>query len=294
MVKDNDSLQCFIFDNAPVRGEMVHLNESFQAIIKQHDYPPFIQKLLGELLAAICLLSASIKFNGRLTVQFRGKNGLKLLLAQCTQAFELRGLAQWDPALKAEDVVEAFKHGVLAIMIDPEIPGGKRYQGIVEWKGASLAESLEAYFLQSEQLPTRIWLAVDENSAAGMMLQVMPKENPELHHNDWERLLHLSETVQPNELLHLDNLVLLHRLYHEEEVRLFESSSVAFQCNCSVMRGENAIAILGQKEAEEELLNNNEIVVTCEFCNKTYVFDRVDVARIFAKSGNPPTSDTLH
>jgi len=292
-MNDKDILQRFIFDSAPVRGEIVHLNDSFKAIMKQHDYPPMIQKILGEALVAASLLSAIIKFKGRLTVQFRGNGKLKLLLAQCNQQFQLRGLAQWSEDLKEDELWDAFNQGVLAIMMDPDVPNGKRYQGIVAWKGESFVETLEGYFYQSEQLPTRLWMAVNEDCAAGMLLQVMPKEKPELYQNDWERLIILTDTVKSAELLQLDNEILLHRLYSEEDVRIFEKVPVMFSCNCSVERGEHAIAILGQKEAELELKLKQNIVVTCEFCNKAYTFDRVDVARIFTKGDKPPSSTQI-
>jgi molecular chaperone Hsp33 len=293
-MSDKDILQRFIFDGAPVRGEIVHLNDSFKSIMKQHNYPPMIQKILGEALVAASLLSAIIKFKGRLTVQFRGNGKLKLLLAQCNQQFQLRGLAQFDSDLKEDELWEALNQGVLGIMMDPDIPGGKRYQGIVAWKGQSFIETLEGYFYQSEQLPTRLWFSVNEECAAGMLLQVMPKDKPELYQNDWERLVMLTDTVKPEELLHIENQVLLHRLYSEDDVRVFEKIPVMFSCNCSVERSEHAIAILGQKEAEQELKLKENIVVTCEFCNKAYSFDRVDIARIFAKGDKPPSSTQIH
>lgn len=289
-MNDKDLLQRFIFEHASVRGEIIHLNDSYKTIMQQHNYPPLIQKILGEALVAACLLSAIVKFKGRLTVQFRGNGKLKLLLAQCNQAFQLRGLAQWKGDLHEHEVWDAFNQGVLAIMMDPDIPGGKRYQGIVSWKGDSLAETLEGYFYQSEQLPTRLWLSVDEHSAAGMLLQVMPKEKPELYQDDWERLIILTNTLKPSELREWDNHVLLHRLYSEEDIRVFEKLPIHFGCNCSIERGEHAITILGEKEAQQELKAKQQIVVTCEFCNKEYVFDRVDVARIFKKGDIPPST----
>lgn len=293
-MNDKDVLQRFIFENNPVRGELVRLNESYRSITEQHGYPPIIRNLLGEALAAVVLLSSIIKFNGRLTIQFRGNSKLKLLVAQCDQQFHLRGLVQWEGELNKDELCIALNQGVLAIMMDPGIPGGKRYQGIVEWKGHSLSESIEHYFNQSEQLSTRIWLTVDAHSAAGLLLQMMPKEKPELHINDWEHLIQLTNTITPDELLQLDNKTILHRLYSEEDIRLFDQEPVKFRCDCSLARGEHAIRLLGQQEAEQELKEKQNIIVTCEFCNKEYVFDRVDVAKIFKTDENPPSSTKLH
>ena len=290
---DKDLLHRFIFDNAPVRGGIVHLNQSYQEIMQQHQYPAPIRRLLGEALAAITLLSSIIKFKGRLTLQFRGKDKLKLFVAQCNQAFQLRALAQWDGELFQENMNEALTQGVLGIMMEPDVPGGKRYQGIVEWQGNSLAESLEGYFRQSEQLPTRIWLSANETTAVGLLLQVMPNEKPELFKSDWEHLTILTQTVTEDELLKLNHADLLNRLYVQEDVRLFESQPVSFHCDCSVQRSEQAVKLLGREEAEQELKEKQSLIVSCEFCSREFIFDRVDVARIF-KNGENPSSTQIH
>lgn len=288
-MNDKDLLQRFLFENAPVRGELVHLNATYQTIIQQHAYPPLIRRLLGEALAIVCLLSALIKKEGRLTIQFQGKGKLKLLLAQCDHEFNIRGIVQYEEDISPQELLAAQQQGTLAIMVDPDKSSTARYQGIVAWQGESLTQAIEGYFMQSEQLLTRLWLAVDDTSAAGLLLQVLPKEQSELSSDDWERLTMLTNTLQPEELLQLDNMTFLHRLYSEDDVRVFEAMPVAFRCTCSVKRCENAILILGKKEAEQELENKQSINVTCEFCNKEYHFDRVDVAAIFKSGGHSST-----
>lgn len=297
-MNDKDILQRFIFENASVRGEIVRLEESFKTIMQQHQYPPIIQRILGEMLVVASLLSASIKFKGRVTVQFQGKGSLKLLLAQSTHELHIRGLAQWQGELDQAELMKQLKAGVLAVMMDPEASSGQRYQGIVSWRGDSLAQSIEGYFSQSEQVPTRLWLAVDDKRAAGFLLQVMPRESARTGkvvegQHDWEHVCHLASTITANELLHLDNPTLLHRLYVEDDIRLFNPASVAFRCTCSLARSENALRLLSPEEVAEELAEKQKIVVTCEFCNSEYVFDRVDVARIF-KHGNPGASTQVH
>src|SRR3990167_6218006 len=143
-----DLLQRFIFENEPVRGEYVKLEESLQTILNQHNYPAAVRKLLGEALCAAALLSAIIKFTGRLTVQFRGKGKLKLLLAQCNDRYHLRGLAKYEGDLSYEELMSAFHDGVLVIMLDSGAKG-QRYQGVVKWQGDSLAASIEHYFRDS-------------------------------------------------------------------------------------------------------------------------------------------------
>jgi molecular chaperone Hsp33 len=285
-MNDNDNLQRFLFENASVRGEIVRLEDSYQEIMKRHPYPPVIHQLLGEALVAVALLTSIIKFKGRVTLQFRGNGKLKLLFAQCNHSFHLRGLAQWDGDFKEEEMAAAIDQGMLAIMMDPDIINSKRYQGIVAWQGQSLAQSIEGYFRDSEQLPTRLWIAVNETRAAGLLLQVLPKERPELYKNEWEHLIHLTDTLTQKELLTWNNQTLLHRLYSEEDVRLFQSVSVKFQCTCSRERSENALLLLGHDEVQEEIKEKQKIVVTCEFCNREFDFDRVDIETIFKKGGH--------
>jgi molecular chaperone Hsp33 len=164
-----------------------------------------------------------------------------------------------------------------------------RYQGVIAFEGNSLAQSIEAYFKYSEQLPTRVWIAISDHYAAGLLLQVLPEEEQETHQEDWQRLTYLTETIKPEELVMLENETLLYRLFSDEQVRLFNPVPVSFHCNCSVHRGENAILLLGQEEAEEELRDKQQIVVTCEFCNREYTFDRVAVETLFKNQGKPTT-----
>jgi len=299
-MKQQDLLQRFIFDKAPIRGEYVQLTESYETILGQHDYPEALRRLLGEALAVAALLCATIKYDGRLTVQFRGKGKLKFLLAQCDNQFHIRGLAKWDGDLSYEELMAAFHDGVLMIMLDSG-PQKKRYQGIVAWRGDSLIESIEGYFKDSEQLATKIWLAVNEKKAVGYLLQVLPApENvaetleQEIINPHWGRIISLSSKLTAENLLHQDIEALLINAYSEEEIRIFEPVPVKFQCNCTRKRGEDAIYILGQEEAEDELKDKNAIVVTCDFCNKEFVSDRVEVAKLFADRKQPPSDTHLH
>jgi len=294
-MNNSDILQRFMFESASVRGEIVRLEESFRTIMQQHQYPPVIQRILGEMLVAASLLSASIKFKGRMTVQFQGKKQVRLLLAQSNDSLELRGLAQWQGELTQDELMADLKQGTLAIMMDPDVEGGQRYQGIVEWHGDSLAHSLENYFNRSEQVPTRLWFAINEERAAGLLIQVMPHESSQLGkgidgQHDWEHIEHLTATVTPKELLYLDNATLLQRLYQQESIRLFPERPVIFHCQCSIARSENALRLLSEEEVEQELKEKQMIVVTCEFCNSEFQFDRVDVERIFKQGKH----DSIH
>lgn len=295
---NNDTLQRFIFENRLIRGEIVHLRDTFQSIVE--GYPAPIRQLLGEALCAAALLSAVIKFNGKLTLQFSGKGKLKLLLAQCDHHFHVRGLAKWDGEMSMSDadLMGSFKEGVLGIVLDAGLKS--QYQGIVSWQGNSLAESIEGYFKNSEQLATKIWLRVNQSSAAGLMLQVVPsseeevigQDDPRHFQSDWERVIRQTASFYPEEMLELDNPTLLVKLYPDDEIRLFPSVPVVFKCTCTRKKGENAILLLGRKEAEAELSTSQTILVTCDFCHKKYTFDKIDVAKIFEK--DQPSSTSWH
>lgn len=295
-MKNIDNIQRFLFENLNVRGEIVRLCTSYKTISDQHNYPAAVQNILGQALVTSVLLSAIIKVNGRLTVQFNGQAPLKLLLAQCNQNFEIRGLAQWiGETLSEEELLEALKKGTLGIIIRPE-KISNAYQGIVTWNGNSLAESIEGYFKNSEQLPTRLWLAVEGNNAVGLLLQAIPsaglkKNKPVLENEDFQHIVYLTETITKEELLTLSNETILHRLYSQEEVVVFQPIEVKFGCTCSQARSENAVLMLGESEAKQELEKNQKVIVTCEFCNKEYIFDQVDIGNIF-KTGEKPS--TLH
>lgn len=297
----HDILHRFIFENDPVRGEYIKLQDSLHTILKQHDYPPAVARLLGEALTIAALLSAIIKFKGRLTVQFRGKGKLRLLLAQCDDQNQIRGLAKYDEGVTTyEELIAAFHDGVLVIMIDTG-SNGQRYQGVVEWKGDSLAESIEHYFDRSEQLATKIKLAVNEEAAIGFLLQVVPMPDTtsigiqnEIIMPSWQRISKLTEAADDSVLRVIDYPDLLTHLYPEETIRIFDGSPVTFHCGCTRKRGQDAIYVLGRVEAEEELRDKQTIVVTCDFCNQEYVFDRVDVEEIFRLHDQPPPDTHLH
>ncbi|SRR5579883_608851 len=296
-MKTNDSLQRFIFDTIPIRGEFIQLENTFQTIVDQHPYPAPLRQLLGEALCVAGLLSAIIKFEGRLTVQFRGKGKLKLLLAQCNNQFQMRGLIKWEGDLSYEDLMEAFNEGVLVIMLDPGL-NKNRYQGIVAWRN-SLIESIEGYFRESEQLATRLWLGVDKNRAAGYLLQVIPgvksdSIEADMLEHQWQQITQITSLLNADTLLETELEPLLQQLYPGETIRIFPEVSISFHCSCSRKRCEDAILLLGREEAEDELKNKQIIVVTCDFCNKEYSFDRVDVAKIFEDHDKPPTPTQLH
>lgn len=297
-MSSKDFLQRFIFEDAPVRGEYIYLHNAFQTIINQHNYPLPIRRLLGEALSIAGLISAIIKFEGRLTVQFRGEGKLKLLLAQCSSDHHLRGLAKWEGKLSYDELMNAFHQGVLVIMVDAGLKS--RYQGIVSWRGDSLADSIENYFRESEQLATKIWLDVND-SAAGLLLQSIPESDDRVTFLEkeeklsaFDRIVTQTTSVNLFDLVGKHATTLIEKKYPEENIRLFPSIEIAFNCTCTRVSGEEAIFLLGREEAEAEIKNKHSIVVTCDFCNKSYVFDRKDLDKIFSRKDNQTDNNHLH
>lgn len=290
----HDHLQRFIFDNASIRGEWVQLRESWQTVVDQRDYPVPVAKLLGEMLAAAALLTETVKIEGRLVLQIRSDGPVSTVMVECTSDHTIRGLAQWDGEIPETDSLhELTGDGHLAITIE-QIDAKQPYQGVVDIKGENLASVLENYFYQSEQLSTRLWLTADEHTAAGLFLQEMPEDNSDKRHEDWSRISQLASTVTPEELIELDAVTLLHRLFNEETVRLLATSVFEFACTCSHERVADTIRLLGREEAMEIVDERGHIEAACEFCNAHYHFDKVDVTALFSDVIPGDTPQTLH
>ena len=291
MKHQSDALHRFLFENAAIRGERVHLDASWRTVLERHTYPPILVQLMGELTAAAVLLAATLKLQGSLILQIQGKGAIKLLVVECTGDLQLRATAKWEGELEG-DLKDMVGDGRFVITLDPK-NGSQAYQGIVTLEGGSVADILQHYMSRSEQLETRLWLAADENGAAGMLLQKLPEK--ESHDADaWERVTQLGATLQRDELLRLPTVELLHRLYHEEDVRLFESQPVSFHCGCSREKVAAMLRMLGREEIDSILLEQGRVEIHCEFCNQRYEFDPVDAALLFTSGISPDVGDTRH
>lgn len=274
-----DILHRYLFDNADVRGELVQLQNSYQQVIGSHAYPPVLQTLLGELLAATSLLTATLKFSGDISVQLQGNGPVSLAVINGNNLQQLRGIARWDGELADNaSLADLFGQGYMVITLTPD--EGERYQGVVALDKPTLAACVEDYFNQSEQLPTALWLFADGKQAAGMFLQILPSQ--EDHNADFEHLSQLTATIKAQELFTLEAQDVLHRLYHQEEVRLFDPIEVSFKCTCSRERSAAAIKTIDQAEVEAILAEDGKVEMGCEYCNAKYVFDGIDIAAIYA------------
>lgn len=280
---NQDILHRYLFDNADVRGELVQLQESYQQVLDAQAYPPVLQILLGELMVATSLLTATLKFSGDISVQLQGNGPVSLAVINGNNLQQLRGVARWNGELTDNaSLADLFGQGYMVITLTPD--EGERYQGVVALDKPTLAACVEEYFNQSEQLPTALWLFANGQQAAGMFLQILPSQ--EDHHQDFEHLSQLTSTIKAEELFTLDAENVLHRLYHQEEVRLFDPIEVSFKCTCSRERSAAAIKTLEQAEVEAILAEEGKIEMGCEYCNANYVFDGIDITTIFANGQN--------
>lgn len=298
-MQDRDVIQRFLFEDLPIRGELVHLDASWQEVLRRHEYPSAVRNLLGEMLTAAVLLSSTLKFEGSLIIQIQGNGPVRLAVAECTSDKTLRGLAQWDGDVENKSFDALIGDSTLVITIDPEV--GERYQGVVDCKQGSLATAIEDYMSRSQQIETRIWLTGHVHSTAGMLLQQMPGTVNEYGVDDdseteeaWSRLTHLAATIHNNELLELPFQEILHRLFHEEDVRIFEKQIVSFRCSCTHDRVREMLRMIGLTEVRSIIEEQGKIGVHCQFCNHYYEFDRVDAELLFVSDVSTDLSSSQH
>jgi len=268
----------FLFEQNPIRGQYVSLDASWQKIVEQSDASGFALTLLGHALTAVTLLVDTLKIDGSVSLQIRGSGAIHLLVAEATSSNTVRGVVRQSRELDGQiSLQEIFATDKLVITI--KNGSARPHQGIVPLRGDSLSLALQAYFDQSEQLPTRFWFACNELSATGMLLQKLAAESAD---NDaWDRVLHLASTTSNKELLELKAEKLLNRLYHEEDLRLFKANNIRFACSCSQQRTRDMLISLGRDEVDDIVNKQNEIAITCEFCNARYAFDNIDVEELF-------------
>ncbi|MBI0038890.1 Hsp33 family molecular chaperone HslO [Gilliamella sp. B14384H2] len=283
-----DTLNRFLFDNHSVRGEITRLENTYQAILENHTYPIAVQNLLGELLVATSLLTATLKFDGDIAVQLQGDGPLTLAVVNGNNEQQLRGVARVNGEIADNATLkEMVGNGYIVITITPK--KGERYQGIVGLEKDTLIGCIENYFMQSEQLPTRLFVktGVHNNKpmAAGILLQVLPA-NEDIEQS-FEHLCALTETITSDELFQLPTDEILYRLYNQEEVRLFETHDIVFKCGCSRQRCEDSLMTLPDNEVDD-ILNEDggKIDIHCDYCGKHYLFDAIDIAELRNKKSN--------
>ncbi len=311
-----DEVRRFIVENRPVRGHWVRLEGAWRELRAHRDYPQPVRELLGQAVAASVLLAATLKFRGQLTLQLQGNGAVSLLVAQCTHDYRLRAVARFDEAavsaLSGDGAAEdagarggVFRglvgsEGRFAVTVEAD-ERNTRYQGIVPLSGDSLAGSLEAYFAQSEQLPTRVILAADGERGAGVLVQKLPEDaitDEEQMREIWEQAQRGIERLSADDLLRCPVEELLGRGFSAQDMRLFRGAPVQFECRCSHGRVTSLLRALGPDEVKDVLREQGSVTVTCEFCHRPYRFDAGDVEALFGDGGDGAAPDgnssTIH
>lgn len=283
-----------MFENAGVRGELVELSSTWQQSLARQSYPRAVQTILGELMAASALLSANLKFNGSMIMQIHGDGPVKLLVVECDADLRLRATAKLSSDAVIPDdaslsqLIHAHGQGRFVITLDPndKLPGQQAYQGIVPLDGENIAAVIENYMLRSEQLDTKLWLAADDKVTRGMLLQKLPKNGgSEAQVADeaeaWSQAVILGDTLKQEEMLSTDIATLMHRLFWEQTLRVFDPLHPQFHCNCTREKVGNMLKMLGADEVHAAVAELGTLDINCDFCGKHYGFDKVDCAQLF-------------
>lgn len=302
-MSESDRVRRFVLERHPIRGHAVRLARSWLELREHQDYPPAVQQLLGEAMGAAVMLAATLKFDGVLTLQLQGKGLVSLLVAQCTHDFKVRGMARHEPVHPAEGSEAAgFRSlagdGQFIVTVEAS-DRGSSYQGVVPITGDSLAESLEAYFVQSEQLPTRVVLAATPGVVSGMLVQRIPGEggragvDPAALEAAWMKADHAMAALSQVELLEDDLEQRLVRMFGADEVRMFAGHDARFECRCSRARVATMLRSLGAEEVRSVIEEQGAVTVTCEFCQRPYKFDAIDAEQLFNEHA-PRGSDAIN
>lgn len=281
MSEITDFSKRFLFEQADIRGEKVTLKQAFKQLTAGHGYSDTVKALIGQFAAAVVLISNNLKYSGKIILQAQSAGPISLLMVECTSDSTIRGIVRGEVKTDSSDPWMLLKEGQLAITIERE--NGPRYQGIIALDTDSLATALDDYFLQSEQLNTRFWLAASGECAAGLMLQQLPAQlNQDASARDaqWQHTVVLAETIEASDLLSLAPDTLLYRLYHQDPIRLFPPIPVAFHCPCNRERSQNALQLLPSAELEEMLNVDGHIDMNCDICGQAYRFLRSDFTEL--------------
>lgn len=279
----SDKIHRFIFDSYGIRGELVQLEASVQSMLNKHNYPLIIADLLQQVAAVSILLTTTLKFEGKISVQLQTKDKLKLLAVQANNKLGFRGIARYDKQADYAGMSfsELTKNGQLSITIEPK--KGKRYQGYVALSQETFAGCIEDYFNQSEQLKTRIWLFNNDNRVMGLMLQALPDM---LSQDSFDHLVYLAETLTKNECLSVNGELLLTRLFHQESVRDLLIQDVKFQCGCNRKKMLDSVALFPEEDIQNIIEKKGKVTVKCEFCLSQYNFSDLDIKSNQAMTGN--------
>lgn len=283
-----NEVQSFVFEDRPIRGALVRLSETWRHVVAQHSYPPKLEQLLGQSIAATVLLANGLKGKPQVSIQLQGDGPVKLLLIQCSSELRVRGLAHWRPHEAHEPLLG---EGRLAVNLDTGSRHGL-FQGIVPLTSPELSTCIEGYFAQSEQLATRLVLTSTETSAAGLLIQMLPSEPGASA--DFMNASHLLERVSREELRGLPAESLLPRIFEHFRIRLFEPRAVLHDCRCTPEHLAGIARMLGAAELESILMDRGNVELNCEFCNRTFCYDEDEISAILGGEDVAPRKSEVH
>ena len=300
-----DTLYRFLFTNAPVKGELVQLPNTWHTIThtaKKRAYPAVVTELLGQMTAACTLLSANLKFDGSMIMQIHGDGPIQLMVVECRSDLTIRATAKVNEQatieadMSLQELLNQNGKARFAITLDPNDrqPGQQPYQGVVPLQGETMAEILMHYMQASEQLETHIQLAANAESCAGILLQKLPlhggaqNESQNLH--VWDELRSIVQTVGKDELLNTDSDTLMRRLFWQYPIEHSTEQNVQFGCTCSPQKVTDMLKMLGEEEAMDMIDETNRVEVSCDFCGQVYELTGEQVKALFDPNASQPSS----
>ncbi|WP_232023377.1 Hsp33 family molecular chaperone HslO [Thiomicrorhabdus aquaedulcis] len=280
---DTNHIQNFLFKTLAIRGKTLQLHQAWQAMIQDRHYPAPIITLLGELTAASVLMASGLKHQGKITLQVQGSGPVTLLVVEVTHDLNIRGVAKTNQAITEQTTLdELLGDGQILVTLE-NTQTRSHFQSYVERQGDSIAQAFEGFFSQSEQLPSKLWLAASEHAIGGVLIQKMP-ETDQHDADGWARILSLTTTLTPNELTDLDTSTLLHRLFHEETLELFTAKPVQYNCPQDKARVDVMLQGMGEEDVRQLLAEQGEIVIHNEICNYHIRYNEDDVNQLFAEN----------
>lgn len=276
-----NTINRFLFKDLDIRGQHLSLIDTWQDMIQNRGYSVLVRQLFGELSALAIFLANGIKHKGKLTLQVQGSGIVSLLLVEITSDLKIRGMVRSDSTIEEDDSLDKIlgEGQIIATLYNSQTDHS--FQSLVPINQKGLIATFEDYFFQSEQLESRLWVSSTQENLCAMLLQKMPEADQ--HDSEgWHRVGTLSDTITQDELNSLDAESLLHRLFHEETLQLFNADWVGYECEKNKERFEKIIYDLGEQDARDLLKERGEIAIHNEICNEHLFFDEQDVDRIFA------------
>ena len=292
LTDDQDAVRRYLCDLVPdARLMTVHLGKTKNEMLDHQTMPMAVKTLCEELVAAACLLSHMLKFDGQMILQIKGSGPITMMVAECSSEGHIRSTAQWAEVGNASTFEDLVGTGYLAVTVDPR--QGERYQGIVPLESGSISGCLNRYFDNSEQLDTKLWLATNQSTVGGLLIQRIPDEGGQSlqGYSNWKTLSTLADTITDHELALDAGPLLIYKLFHELDPRGFDPWTIEFGCSCSRERSARALRALGETELKQLFTEQPSFTLDCHFCGQVYQYDQADLEWLL--SDQPPRSDTL-